>query len=252
MAFRPARLLSLFPAFGTPPPRSTLISVDSPSVPNPSEPDGFGSAAVRGYAVRSERERLLAALVQVGSEKGYEGITVAEVAEVAGLTQGDFDRHFADKEACFLAAYEAMSDVLIAHATAAFEGAEGRPWADRVTLALRALVELLAAQADLARMPIIEVTAIAGDARVRYRQALDRFTPFLEKVRGVSERGADLPPDTARFAIGGASSLIFDEFRAGRGAELEAVLPDLVFAVTMPYLGVAAAEAEMRKVESPN
>lgn len=203
-------------------------------------------------SVRSERERILAALVRVGAEKSYEGITIADVAALAGVTQDDFERHFADKEACFLAAYEAMSDVLVAHATAAFEGAKGRPWADRVTLALRALVELLAAQADLARMPIVEVTAIPGDARVRYRQALDRFTPFLEEGRGVSERGANLPPDTARFAIGGASSLIFDEFRAGRGAELETILPDLVFAVTMPYLGVAAAEAEMRRVESPN
>jgi hypothetical protein len=42
--------------------------------------------------------------------------------------------------------------------------------------------------------------------------------------------------------------MIFDEVRGGRGGELEKILPDLVFAVLMPYLGPAAAEAEMRRV----
>ena len=42
--------------------------------------------------------------------------------------------------------------------------------------------------------------------------------------------------------------MIFDEVRAGRGPELERILPDLVFAVLMPYLGPEAAEEEMRRV----
>jgi AcrR family transcriptional regulator len=226
--------------------RSTLIPVDSPSVPGSDGKDGAASPS-RSFAVRGERERILAALVEVGAERGYEGIAVGEVTRRASVSAAEFERHFADKEDCFLAAYEAMSDVMIAHASAAFERDAGRPWAERIAAALRALVELLAAEAELARMPIVEVTAIPGDARVRYRQALDRFIPFLEQGREASEQGADLPRETARLAIGSASSLVFDQFRAGRGAELVEILPDLVFAVTMPYLGVEAAEAEMRK-----
>ena len=42
--------------------------------------------------------------------------------------------------------------------------------------------------------------------------------------------------------------MIFDEVRAGRGPELKRILPDLVFAVLMPYLGPEAAEDEMRRV----
>lgn len=230
--------------------RSTLIRVDSPSVPDPGESAGLGSAAGRGFTVRSERERVLWAFLRVASERGYEATTIDEVAAVAGLGRADFERHFPDKEACFLAAYEAMSDVLIACVTAAFERTRGRPWADRVATALADLVALLAAEAELARMPIVEVTAIPGDARVRYREALDRFIPFLEEGRAVSPEEIELPEETARLAIGGASSLVFDEFRAGRGSELEQILPDLVFAVTMPYLGAEAAEAEIRKATS--
>jgi hypothetical protein len=40
--------------------------------------------------------------------------------------------------------------------------------------------------------------------------------------------------------------MVFDEIRAGRAGKLPAMLPDLVFAVTMPYLGAEAAEEAMR------
>ena len=95
---------------------------------------------------------------------------------------------------------------------------------------------------------MVEVTAVGEDARIRYRAALGRFTYFLEEGRTVSAQGDELPADTARFAIGGATSMIFDEVRAGRGPELRRILPDLVFAVLMPYLGPETAEDEMRRV----
>ena len=58
----------------------------------------------------------------------------------------------------------------------------------------------------------------------------------------------DRRADTARSAIGAGTSMIFDEIRAGRGTALERALPDLVFAVLMPYLGPEAARASTRRV----
>jgi AcrR family transcriptional regulator len=187
-------------------------------------------------------------MVRVAAAKGFEATTVDDVIEVAGVTRETFYEMFEDKQACFLEAYDAVIDVLIAHVTSAFEAADGEPWPDRIAAGLRGLVELLAAEADIARMAMVEVTAAGDDARERYRAALARFTPFLEEGRAYSGQGEELPPDTARFAIGGATSMIFDEIRAGRGPELVRILPDLVFAVLMPYLGPEAAEDEMRRV----
>jgi AcrR family transcriptional regulator len=198
--------------------------------------------------VRSQRERLLEAMVRVAAAKGYEATTVTDVIEVAGVSRETFHEYFDDKAACFLEAYDAVIDVLVAHVTSAFESAAGEPWPERIAAGLRALVELLAAEADIARMAMVEVTAAGDDARARYRAALARFTPFLEEGREYSSRVEELPPDTARFAIGGATSMIFDEIRAGRGPELVRILPDLVFAVLMPYLGPEDAEDEMRRV----
>ncbi len=204
--------------------------------------------SIRTYAVRTQRERVLEAMVQVAAASGYESASVAEVAARAGISEEEFGQMFAGKSACFLEAYDAVIDVLVAYVAGAFEAAFGEPWQDRVVAGLRALVELLAAEAEIARMAIVEVAAIGEDARIRYRAALERFVPFLEEGRTLSPRGEDLPAETARFAIASATSMLFSEIRAGRGPELQRTLPDLVFAVMMPYLGVEAAEAEMRRV----
>jgi AcrR family transcriptional regulator len=198
--------------------------------------------------VRSQKERLLEAMLRVAAAKGYEATTVEDVIEVAGLSRETFDEMFEDKAACFLEAYDAVFDVLVAHVTSAFEAAAGDPWPERITAGLSALVGLLSIEAGIARLSMVEVTAAGDDARARYRAALARFTPFLEEGRDYAKQGGELPADTARFAIGGATSMIFDEIRAGRGPELRRILPDLVFAVLMPYLGPEEAEDEMRRV----
>jgi len=217
------------------------------SASNPLPGSATSQALPRAYAVRSERERLLEAMVRVAATKGYEATTVADVIEAAGVERETFDAMFADKEACFLEAYDAVIDVLVAHVSTAFESTAGLPWPDRMAAALRALVDLLATEHDIARMAMVEVTAVGEDARIRYRAALGRFTYFLEEGRFASAQGDELPADTARFAIGGATSMIFDEVRAGRGPELRRILPDLLFAVLMPYIGPEAAEDEMRR-----
>jgi AcrR family transcriptional regulator len=187
-------------------------------------------------------------MVRVAAAKGYEATTIADVIEAAQVSRETFDELFPNKETCFLESYDAVIDVLVAHVSSAYESAGAEPWPQRIVAALRALVDLLATEADIARMAMVEVTAVGEEARVRYRAALGRFTPFLEEGRGASAQAGELPADTARFAIGGATSMIFDEVRAGRGPELRRLLPDLVFAVQMPYLGPEAAEDEMRRV----
>jgi AcrR family transcriptional regulator len=201
----------------------------------------------RSYVASSQRERLREAMVRLAAEKGYAATTVTEVVELAGVSSATFYELFEDKEACFLEAFGAVNDVVVAHVAGAYRAAEDEPWPQRIAAALRAMVELLAAEADIARLTMVEGTAAGDGARRLYGKALSSFEPYLEEGREYAGKD-DLPPDTARFAIGAGASMIFDEIRAGRGAELERILPDLVFAVLMPYLGPEEAKAEMRRV----
>src|ERR1044072_5979631 len=174
------------------------------STSNPECKSIGGKGLPQAYVVRSQRERLREAMVRVAAAKGFEATTVDDVIEVAGVTRETFYEMFEDKQACFLEAYDAVIAVLIAHVTSAFEPADGEPWPDRIAAGLRGLVELLAAEANIARMAMVEVTAAGDDARERYRAALARFTPFLEEGRAYSRQGEERPPDTARLALGGA------------------------------------------------
>ncbi len=221
--------------------------MDSPLASDPRHLSEGHRGLPQAYVVRSERERLLEAMVRVAAAKGYEATTVGDVIEMSGVSSETFEETFEDKESCFLEAYDAVIDVLVAHVSTAFETASGEPWPDRIVAVLRALVELLSAESDIARMAMVEVTAAGEGARARYRAALGRFTPFLEEGLAYCGQSDDLPPDTASFAIGSASAMIFDEIRAGRGADLVRILPDLTFAVLMPYLGPEEAE-EMGRI----
>jgi AcrR family transcriptional regulator len=222
--------------------------MDSSSAPNPEASFDPGEKSLRAYGIRSEREQVLAAMLQVVSARGYETTTVAEVIARAGVSQGTFDQHFEGKQQCFLAAFDAAIDVAVAYTSNSYEAAAGRPWPDRVAAGLEALVELFSAEAEIIRMAMVEMTAIGEDPRVRYRDALGRFEQFLAEGHAYSPQGGQLPPETARFAVGGVVSILFDEVRAGRGRELRRILPDLLYAVLMPYLGPEAAEVEMKRV----
>lgn len=60
----------------------------------------------RSAAKGGQRERLLEAMTQIAGRYGYRDTSVARVVEQAGVSRATFYAHFADKEACFLAAFE--------------------------------------------------------------------------------------------------------------------------------------------------
>src|SRR6201994_4696083 len=67
-----------------------------------------GRGTPREEAERNQRERLFAAMVATVADKGYEATTVADLVELSGVSRSAFYKHFEDKQACFLAAIEAM------------------------------------------------------------------------------------------------------------------------------------------------
>src|SRR5687768_12206877 len=68
------------------------------------------------------RTRLLEAMGEAVTEKGYAQVTIADIARHARVSKRTFYEHFADKEECFLAAYANLSEQMLERiATAAWE-----------------------------------------------------------------------------------------------------------------------------------
>ncbi|MBT2504109.1 TetR/AcrR family transcriptional regulator [Curtobacterium sp. ISL-83] len=58
------------------------------------------------------RERLVLAAVDLFHDQGYDGTTVAQITERAGVTKSTFFRHFSDKRELLVAGQAAMSALL--------------------------------------------------------------------------------------------------------------------------------------------
>lgn len=198
---------------------------------------------------RSQRERLLDAAVDVVAEKGYAATTVADLTKEAGISRTTFYEMFEDKEACFLAAYDAAVDVLARRVATAFETERG--WPARARAGLEALLSSLAAEPQLARLALVDAGSAGPAAQRRYRAALQRMTPFFEEGRDYAPNGRALPANTSRMAIGAVVGLIVDELEEGRAKRLPDLLPEVLFATYLPYLGPEAATREVGESAAP-
>jgi AcrR family transcriptional regulator len=188
---------------------------------------------------QSRRRSILEAMIRVAGREGYRDTTVSETIAEAGVARTTFYKHFADRHDCFLAAYELAAERALAAVEAGCD--EGRPWLQRMQAGLASLVDLLAADPALARVVVVEAMVAGAGARRRQLAVLERCAELLESDREASTNGdspnRDLPETTGLMAVGAVAGLLFDEIQAGRAAELRDRLPNLLFALLVPYVG---------------
>lgn len=195
---------------------------------------------------RSQRERLLEAAVRVVAAKGYGAMTIGDLTDAAGVSRSTFYELFADKEACFLAAYDNAVEALVRQVIAAYESEQS--WPDRAAAGLAALLATLAEEPALARLSLVDIGNAGPAAQRRYRAAIQRLTPLFDEGRDFAAGGRGLPANTSRMAIGGVTGLISDELVAGRAERLPGLLSDVLFATLVPYIGPDAAAREVERL----
>ncbi len=197
---------------------------------------------VTSQSIDSSREDLLEAMVWVVGAKGYGATSVSDVLEEAGASYSTFYTHFEGKHECFLAAYEAL--VGRARVAVTRNSRADRPWLERVIGGLETVVRLCTANPELARTALVEVAAAGADARRLHWEAIVSFAEGMQRGRDLPGQ-AELPANVALMSVGGVAGLIADELLAGGAAELPKRLPDLTFALLVPYLGPHSAAEEM-------
>ena len=120
-------------------------------------------------------------------------------------------------------------------------------WPQRARAGLEALLVALAEEPQLARLAQVDVGAAGPAAQRRYRAALQRMTPLFDEGRDFAPGGRQLPANTSRMAIGAVVGLISDEIIEERARQLPNLLPEVLFATLVPYIGPAAAAREVGK-----
>jgi AcrR family transcriptional regulator len=217
------------------------------SRPSPQQlPAGRGRHDLsREQVARSQRERMLEAMIDAVAEQGYNATTIVEVARRAGVARKSLYEHFGDKETCFLAAHDWLLERLADYALPAYE--RPGPWPERIRRGLAALLTAIAFRPEGARLAIIEILAAGPRAHRRHLAAIEAFAPYIDQGRSESPLGSRLPPSLARIVAGGVAARIHEQVATGHTGELRRLHPELLYLVLLPYLGHQRAHEEMQR-----
>jgi AcrR family transcriptional regulator len=197
----------------------------------------------REVVVGSQRSRILQATAETCVERGYAAATVSEIVERAGVSSATFYEFFHDKEEAVSAAGNVMLAEIITVASTAY-GAE-KSYIELVHDAVAGLLELLVAQPSFATLAFLE-----GRATPRTREIFDTGARALVSLieTGWAYAPDDLPrpAKAARGAVGAVEAILRQEIGAGRIEQLPERLPEILYALLVPFIGQDQALEQMR------
>jgi AcrR family transcriptional regulator len=183
------------------------------------------------------RERLIAAMAASIEQQGYRDTTVADVVRIARTSRRNFYEHFEDRDACFLALFDATNEAMMQQVAAAVD--PGRTLDEQVDAAVDAYIDNVSRQPDLYASFIRELPALGQAGAERGLATLERFAEMLV---GLVDSGRAARPeiaarslsmDTAIIIVGGLRELAVislqrgrdvRELRASAGATVKAIL----------------------------
>jgi len=196
----------------------------------------------REFVSHNQRERLIAGLAEAVAKKGFAGATITDITGEAAVSRRTFYEHFANKDECFLAAFDVVGEQLLdrVYATAR----EQASWPEGVRACLDAILRYLAAEPSLARLLMVEGLFAGPVIYDRYREAVSSLIPLFKQGREISAKAAELPETTEEALVGGVAGLINRRILAGEAESLPGLLSDLVRFVLAPYMGAVEAERE--------
>lgn len=139
----------------------------------------MGSQMIKGIPKRKTREEILELSAPLFAQYGYDGVSMRDVAAVAGLTQAALYYYFSDKDQLYLdavgCAFEEKMEPLKAH----FDGA-GNPW-DRLESFVFQFARLLAKEENFRRL--IQWVLLDSDERRLQSLADQVFRDLFSALR---------------------------------------------------------------------
>ena len=218
----------------------------------------------REHLAQIQRVRILSAIVDVTLEYGAGGVSVAHVVERSGVSRRTFYDLFADREECFLAAFDEVLARIARTVVPAFEGES--EWHERIRAGLTGLLGLFDEDPGLGRLVLVESLAAGPRVLERRNTVLARLIGIVDEGRGEAGTGTGPPALSAEGVVGAVCSILYARLatipaqpvgvspianaqRRGSGEResLMALRGSLMSMIVLPYLGKAAAGRELAR-----
>ena len=201
----------------------------------------------------SQRARLLDAIVRSVAEKGYGAATVADALQRARVSRATFYELFADKEDCFLAAYEAGSRLLRRSVLEAIDLA-GDDWLLRMRAGVRAYLRVLSDEPAYGVAFLVEVQAAGPRAAERRAEWNGRYAELIRETYGSAQAQIDglpdLPGDVFLATVAAENEMVRSRLAGDASAGLMTLEPLMMY-VELSMFGLhehaRAALAEARE-----
>lgn len=187
-------------------------------------------------ASAGHRNRLISAMAASIEAKGYRDTTVADVVRLARTSRRNFYEHFGDRDACFLALFDATNEEMMRQIARAVRPED--PIEEQVDAAVDAYIEDVCAHPALYRSFVREMPGLGQPGADRALATLERFAAmlvgFVDSGRAAHpDLGlAPLTLDTAIIIVGGLRELLVIALQRGRNMrELRASARETIKAI---------------------
>jgi AcrR family transcriptional regulator len=206
------------------------------------------SSIPRGQVTEIQRGRMLAAAVDAVDEVGYAGMTVAQVISRARVSRKTFYDVFADREDCFLAAFEQALDQAEALVREAYAGEDS--WREGIRAALARVLALMDDEPALAKLCVVESLAAGDRVLERRAQVMERLAQAVDRGRTAPGANHDPPQVTSEGVIGAVFQVLHSRILERDPEPLFDLLGPLMSMIVLPFLGTRAAGSEARRTSS--
>jgi AcrR family transcriptional regulator len=180
--------------------------------------DSASSRLSRAEVIANQRRRIFDGLAAALAYHGYEDTKITDVVELSGVSRATFYERFESKEDCFAAAYRDGVERVAGAVEAAAEGEVD--WQARLSAALRAALDFLAADPPLAHLLLVEALAASRPARLEHERRLVELAEALHPPLAELSGADAIARETERLLAGGLVSYLSGRVLGGEAESL--------------------------------
>lgn len=202
--------------------------------PRPTVPRGRHAPPLE-VRLAQQRERLFDAAASVFSTTGYADASAESISRAAGMSKATFYEHFANKEECILALFDAAYQVLLSRILRAVAEAGEDPVA-RMREGMRAFLVVIDEFPNEAQTLLVEIIGAGPAAMQRRDEIVASFAQVLERENETHAQEGVMPRFASSldaFAVVGAiAELVSRQLRLGEpehSADLQPVIERFAF-----------------------
>ncbi len=204
--------------------RPAVLDIQPPEVLGSKLSPGPGMSA--SEVASHQRARIQAAMIEIVGERGYDAVTVRELARLAGVSTRAFYENFGGKEECFLRTYEMVARRTAGRIVASQAGE--RDWQARLQLACGAFIRELDREPSAARLALVDAYSVSPAALERIEQAQSMFETMIGESFALARDEANVPPLVLEGIVAGLVRVARSRLLAPRQEAPTATVTELV------------------------